>query len=519
MLLRCQPPFTQLRLLALFVMVNFTTLGAQADYVNSLLTYGDFAVGFDHQVRIDSSRVYRREQDYTEDLQFREIPVSRWYPANGPGRIRMTVSDYLAVLKEEEEWEELPVEYIFDWFYYPRNAVTERNATYPTQAFRAASPVPDRFPVVLYAPSYQASSSENFMLCEYLASHGYLVLAAPSRGARTLRLTGGTVEDAAAQQRDLEYLFGLAAGLQQADLERVYTIGFSFGGLSNVPFAMANRFVDGVISLDGTIKYNLPVAAGLPGFDPGRFRVPFVHFRQKPIPDTVMVADGIDPSLAERFAFLDSLHDVPAYEFEAPDLTHGQFASYGILFAPRDERQDRPAERIHLGYAGLCEAVLTTLRHMEQYAPQQGWDDTAYVAEIVGTGQQLINRSTSTSPASVPGAAAFFDRVRERGFEHIDSVYLDLRRHHPGFALPEGVLNTVGLQLGLSGDVSEQRDGTAVLDFAVDRYPASANLHDSLATVCLHRGLRDRAIQHFKRSLTLFPGNEHAKWQLQKLGQ
>ncbi|PPK86126.1 hypothetical protein CLV84_3045 [Neolewinella xylanilytica] len=431
----------------------------------------------------------------------------------------MHVGDYLSVLKDEEEWEELPTEYTLDWFYYPRNGVTERNATYPTRAFSRATPALGRFPVVLYAPSYQASSTENFMLGEYLASHGYLVLAAPSRGARNLRLTGGTSEDAGAQQRDLAYLFGMAAGLPQADPEHVYTIGFSFGGLSNVPFTMVNRFVDGVISLDGTIKYNPSVAAAVPGFDLARFRVPFVHFRQKPIPDTILVADGIDPGLAQRFTFLDSLRDVPAYEFEAPDLTHGQFASYGLLFAPRDERQDRPVERIHLGYAGLCEAVLTTLQYMATYARQQRWDDTVYVAKILETGHRLMNRSTVTSPAAKQGMADFFDHVRQRGYDQIDSVYSDFRRAHRAFAVPEGVLNTVGLQLGLSDDEAKQQAGTAVLDFAVERYPESANLHDSLATVYLHRGLRDRAIYHFERSLMLFPGNENAQRQLRKLEQ
>lgn len=40
-----------------------------------------------------------------------------------------------------------------------------------------------RFPVVIYAPSGSSVSWENADLCEYLASHGYVVLASPSMGA------------------------------------------------------------------------------------------------------------------------------------------------------------------------------------------------------------------------------------------------------------------------------------------------------------------------------------------------
>ena len=496
----------------------FASLSAQADYTDSPLTYGNYPVGFDRTLAIDSSRVYRRVQDYTEQLQFREIPISRWYPAREAGQVRMQIGDYLQVLKEEEEWEALPADFVLDWFYYPRNAITEANSTYATQAYREAVPASGNYPIILYAPSYHASSSENFMLCEYLASHGYLVLAAPSRGSETIRLTGGTVEDASAQQRDLEYLFGFAAGLPQADLERVYTIGFSFGGLSNVPFAMHNRFVDGVISLDGSIKYNLAAAAALPGFAPARMRVPFVHFRQKPIPAAVLLADGIDSSLAESFVFLDSLSTAPAYEFGSSDLTHGQFASYGILFEPRDGRQDHPAERVHQGYVKLCRAVLLTLRHMEAYETDGDWDASFYEDEISNTGHELFRRVVGHPPAGA-GINKFFDVVRATGFDKIDSVYADFQRRYPAFSVPEGVLNTVGLQLGLSSDESKGVAGTAVLDFAVAHYPDSANLHDSLATVYLHRGLRDRAIYHFERSLTLFPGNENAKRQLEMLGR
>ncbi len=390
---------TTLPYLALLLIACASTpLLSQADYQASPLSYGALPVGFDHQLRVDSSRVYRRNQDYTEQLQFREIPISHWYPAQREGAERMHVGDYLQILKEEEEWEQLPNAFILDWFYYPRNAVTETNNTYPTQAYREAAPAAGRFPVVLYAPSYQASSAENFMLCEYLGSHGYLVLAAPSRGGESRQLTGGSAEDAGAQRRDLEYLFGFAAGLAQADLEHVYTIGFSFGGLSNVPFAMRNRWVDGVISLDGAIKYNLPAAAALTGFDPARMDVPFVHFTQKPIPEAVLRAEGIDSSLALNFAFLDSLHVAPAYEFGSSDLTHSQFASFGLLFAARDERQDRPAATIHQAYAHLCRAVLLSLRQMEIYEAAGQWDSAAYHKSLGETGLGLIRHVAGQAP-------------------------------------------------------------------------------------------------------------------------
>jgi len=504
-------------MLPFLALSTLTSLYAQADYADSKLSYGHHPVGFSHHLEIDSSRVYRRVQDYTNQLQYRELPISRWYPSQVEEERRMHISDYLQILKEEEEWENLPNAFVLDWFYYPRNAVTEKNSAYATQAFADAAPETGSYPVVIYAPSYQSSSSENFMMCEYLASHGYLVLSTPSRGPNSMELTGGTAEDAGAQQRDLEYLFGYAGGLAQADLRRIYTIGFSFGGLSNVPFAMNNRFIDGVISLDGSIKYNLPAAATLPQFDLQRMQVPFVHFRQKTIPEKVIQEEGIDNSTSEQFAFLDSLSGVPAYEFDSPNLTHGHFASYGVLFEPRDDRQDRPAPLVLSSYAKLCEAVLHTLQAMESYETTGLWEAEAYENLISNTNHPLLRK---TEGRKLPSTTVnhFFDAVRAAGFGKMDSVYTAFRQLDPAFTIPQLPLNKIGLQLGLSDKDDLRKAGIEVFDFAVQRYPESANLHDSLATLCQYQGLKDRAIYHFKKSLALFPGNENAKNQLRKLG-
>jgi len=47
-------------------------------------------------------------------------------------------------------------------------------------ARRDAKAQTGKFPLVIYAPSFSAMSWENVDLCEYLASHGYVVIASPS---------------------------------------------------------------------------------------------------------------------------------------------------------------------------------------------------------------------------------------------------------------------------------------------------------------------------------------------------
>lgn len=56
-------------------------------------------------------------------------------------------------------------------------------------AVRDAKPVEQRYPVVIYAPSDSSIAGENADLCEYLASHGYVVLASRSMGVSTRDMT------------------------------------------------------------------------------------------------------------------------------------------------------------------------------------------------------------------------------------------------------------------------------------------------------------------------------------------
>src|SRR5205085_1762491 len=92
-------------------------------------------------------------------------------------------------------------------------------------------------------------------LCEYLASHGYVVIASPSVG-RTTRSMTSDLEGAEAQAADIEFLIGYAHALPQADTTHIAVIGYSWGGLSNVLAAAKDSRIDAVVSLDGSLRWS-----------------------------------------------------------------------------------------------------------------------------------------------------------------------------------------------------------------------------------------------------------------------
>ena len=103
----------------------------------------------------------------------------------------------------EEEWPHLPNEQLLNWFRYPNNPANQAHLLEKTNARLNAKPKEEKFSVVLYAPGYERSSIENFAICEFLASHGYMVLASPSRGHNNKSLEGASLRDIETQARDL----------------------------------------------------------------------------------------------------------------------------------------------------------------------------------------------------------------------------------------------------------------------------------------------------------------------------
>lgn len=502
----------------LVLLCQFAALVAsgQLAYDALELTPGPYETGYARLTLTDPSRTYFMRNEFRAEPVDRPVPVSIWYPAKkeSTGR-RLAVADYLAVYTEEMEWGEVPGDMLLDWYFYPENPVKLSNVRQLTTAREQPAGTSGNHPLVVYAPSYGAGSAENFMLCEYLASHGYLVAAAPSRGADDLQLEGGTIRDAEAQSRDLELLIDQAERFGYVDKSSIYLVGFSFGGLSDVITALRNRRVAGVVSLDGTVKYHPEVLAKSAWYTPGRLTAPFVHFSQDEIPSEVREEQNIPASLDTAFTFLDDLGG-PRYEFRMEDLSHGHFASFGLLFQERDPRQDTSYAAIGDAYERLCRMTLLTLDRMRAYARDTaGWNHEAYLAEL-GLDKSVTHLSSKVPERSVDPFPKLVGWGRENDFAGLERQLSTLRRQHPDFTPAEWKLNTLGLQLIFTPATFTQ--GRRIFEFALSLYPESANLYDSLAEGYRVNGDEAAARRNFERSLELNADNENAKKRLRQLG-
>lgn len=506
----------KLQLVILVLLIQSNILLSQTSLQKIDLEYGSYTVGFKHYTATDSTRTYTVKPIINAKETLRPIPVSIWYPSTASTKATtpMSVLNYMEVLKEEEEWEDLPNYFILDWFYYINTPQNQQHLKEITQAYKDMPVAKESFPVIVYAPSFQASSIENFAICEQLASHGYIVISSPSRGAYSKRFqkTERAIET---QARDIEFLIKEVSRFPSSDMNTIGTMGFSFGGLSNVLAQMRTSVFKANLSLDGTIRYSPDIIKSTAFYDPKKITVPFMHLAQKEIPQAVMQEENLSSKLNTDFKFYDTLTHCDAYKMRFHDMSHSYFSTLGVLFEKRDPRQDKSDQKIMTSY----KLVSTySLQFMNAYLK----NDTTSLQFIKNTPQEnnisadLISKESKIATINKP--FDFYDfayQVELQNYKNVKALYNQSKKLYPALVLPEGKLNTLGLQLVFNPKNAQA--GISIFELAIQLYPTSANLYDSLAEGYLYIGDTKNAILNFKKSLSLNPGNQNATKRLKEL--
>ncbi len=507
----------RLTILVFFILFQVYAIYGQTSLKEINLKNGAYTIGFKHYTTIDSTRLYQIKNDFNNQLVFRPIPVSIWYPAEieNSNSKQLTVLDYLEILKEEEESKNLPNELLLDWF--PDLGDTPQNRAHLSEkvnAFSNASFLEGKFPVVVYAASFRASSIENFALFEYLASNGFVVISSPSRGTDTRWMEGVTTKAMETQSRDVEFLLKEIHNYEYIDSDSIALMGFSSGGLANAITVMKNKNISVLVSLDGTERYNYPVLEKSPYFNLDRFNIPYVHFAQKEIPEEVLTSDKIPAELNYKFQLYDSLRYSNAYSYKFHDLTHSHFGTIGVLFSYRDKRQDKSDAEIMASYKLLSQHTLqflnATLKNEE--------NAKAFIENSPdknGISETLVSEKMKKSLPAAFDYNDFKDLALRRGYRDLIPLYEKTMAKHPTLQLEEGMLNNLGLRLSFNAGKMEQ--GIHVFLLAVHIHPKSANLYDSLALAYLYNQDFENAIANYRKSLALNPENQNAIDQLKQL--
>ena len=484
---------------------------AQVSFDEFKLTYGQYDVGFKNVSMEDSLRSYDYSMEQNNQKVPRPISVSLWYPAEmKKGDQQVKILDYLRVFTTEKEWKYLPDEELLSWYQYwntPKNLASIQGRS---KAFHKANIAKGTFPLIIYAPSYEASSIENFAWAEFLASHGYVVVSCPSLGPNDQWIRKDLMGGLKSQTRDLEFLLNKFSQLPQVDSNKIATAGFSFGGLSNVLFQMKNQNIKAILSLDGTIRYNYKLLKETSDFSIDKVDVPFLHMAQKTIPEEIMKRDKMDSKLNTDFDFYDDLKYSDAYKLRFHDLTHLNFSALDVMLKNRDPKQDKSDEKILASYRLVLKY---SLQFLNAYLKNDA-DALKYLQQTENS--ELISKEFKKAQEKEFTFRDFHALAKKQKYRNLVALYNKMKQNHPSFQIPEGAINQLGLQLIFNPKTAEY--GVAMYELALFIYPKSANLYDSLATGYFYLGNKELAKKYFKKSLELYPQNQHAKDKLKKLG-
>lgn len=103
---------------------------------------------------------------------------------------------------------------------------------------------------------------------------------------------------------------------------------------------------------------------------------------------------------------------------------------------------------------------------------------------------------------------------KEQLIQHFQSLS---QRLSWNFSPPEYLVNRIGYSMLRSGNESDQSKALAFFILNTENFPHSFNAFDSLGEAYEVLGDKEKAVNSYKKSLELNPGNEHARMKLKSL--
>lgn len=422
--LTTQKKFYNALVAALWIVFVLIT-NIRADSLSGALQKGSYEVGFRVVHSYDYSRAYKGKQG-------RPMQIAVWYPANEKTR-KLKFFEYLDLYLTEEglakPGEKERQENLAMWKKELAGRVdppadSEKLLQSETFAARNAPAARGSFPVLIYGAGGQGESFENSVMFEYLASHGYFVLASPAAGHNEHKTTVDAI-GLEAEARDMEFLIAQAKQFPEADLARLGVMGWSWGGLAAMLVQMRNPNVDAVLSLDGSIASHEDKIQASPFFAPQRMRVPVMLMSTR---------DNAPP--VENF--IKKVNYAETFLLNLNEISHSDFSSYGFVarnFAASPSEAD---QRKKQAYELICRY---SLRFFDAFI-KGDVSGKEFLTQPPASKDLLAITRKPPLPLP-PTQEEFFALIREKGFEPAYKIYQEVKKRDAGYQIFEAFEMTV----------------------------------------------------------------------------
>jgi tetratricopeptide (TPR) repeat protein len=488
--------------------------------------HGPYAVGFKAVNLYDYSRTFHADFDnqgkrVTEKA--RPIQTSIWYPADAAKAktaTHMQYKDYIYLVSHEQGFHPLTEDLkkrALESFHSFLSTSKEKKAEqeFFTGAIKNAEAAEGSFPLIVYGPSFHSFSFENSQLCEFLASHGYIVVASPCAGKVTRSMTqdfNGTDT----QARDMQFLLGYMQNFPHLDKTKTAVMGFSWGGMSSVLTALRDTRINAVICIDGSVRspQGLKMVTESLSWKLETLKMPMLFFISKEFPESLLKKWGL-PKREYEFKFYDMLKYSTASVFQFHQLTHRNFSSEFVRFMTRrPDRGESSLEEINQGYSTMSRYVLNFLNgyikgDKEALGFIQNSPKKNGIAET-----QVTQRSSKIGKKAPPMINTFIHMALEKGVEKIQQMYEDLQQKYPDYKLNEERLAGTGWELVIN---KRYDPALAIFKLAVQINPKYAMGYWGIGESYEFTGKYKEAIKAYQKVMELAPMYDELKDKVKKL--
>lgn len=436
---------------------------SEASNLSGNLKQGSYSVGFKVIHTFDYSRAYTGKQG-------RPIQVAIWYPTTATSP-KMEYADYLSLYLTEENFAVPAEKQRQDNLVVWEKELTERLDSSvnvkgilqaKTNVVKDAIIAKDSFPVIIYGAGSQGESFENSILCEYLASYGYLVLASPAVGP----IEHKTIIDAVgleAEARDMEFLIAQSQAFPEADLSKLGLMGWSWGGLSAMLVQMRNPNVDAVVSLDGSIATHEDKLNKTTFAEVNRIRVPVMY----------MSSHSLTPRVK---SFIEKVSYSNSFLLDFNELNHPDFSSYNFIVRNFAKSLKDAEKKKQQSYELICQF---SLRFFDAQLKSDSQGKSFIENDSVG--KDLLAISRKRSLPLPPTQEEFFAIIREKGFETAYKIYQEVKLRDANYQIFEAFEITVlADQLFKSG---KAEDAIKCAKLRIEAYPNDYLSYEWLANL------------------------------------
>jgi dienelactone hydrolase len=483
--------------------------------------WGPHAIGFKVVHLLDSSRSWGDGHDQLTGVPVAAVPerplqVLVWYPASAAGKT-MVYADYLALLASEDGAVNDPslTHRVVDgqiqaWAGADPLSSYQAIAAQPVHATAAATPAAGPFPLVIYAPSDSNASFEDDVLCEYLASHGYVVISTSSRGAHLPYMINGQMPvdmaNTRAQAADIGVLIGQAEKLAAVNTDKIAVLGYSWGGMASAFAAATDDRIKLLVDLDGSVRYFPKLFELAPDITPDRIKVPLMFFADQ--------EDALTPNKNSKpGSFIDRIQHADVTSIWLRDMQHDDLTSDSLRFGNDQTHGAATSQQRSESYSWIARYTLAFLdAHFKSDQSARAFLGTTPETQGVPAGMFVMMYHASQGPA--PSVQDFAQHLGKAGFDRSTTVYADYHHTHPDFSLtPDQLEPWISALINLHD--FQRALGLAQLETYITPKRSDAWMDLAHIEDVLHQPVQ--ALHAFQQALRCDPANAYARAQVQRL--